>query len=77
MSGTGTQYELPRLGEILGDASPEEIEAYLGVIRQCRPGAVVTYPDGSRYKIAWKPYRHYTCEASGTRWRCIKGRPLH
>ncbi len=76
MNRTGTHYELPGLPPIGLDTSDEDVAAQLGILRQCRPGAVVTYPDGTRYKVAWKPYRYYTCEASGTRWRVMKVRPL-
>jgi hypothetical protein len=53
-------------------ATHDERVAYLDAIAKCKPGAVVTFPDGNRYRVARKSHRSCTCEASGTLWRVMK-----
>jgi hypothetical protein len=38
------------------------------VEKQLKPGATVTYPDGTRYKAPLRPRRSYVCEDTGERW---------
>jgi hypothetical protein len=42
---------------------------------QLKPGAMVVYPDGSRYKVPWKPSRSYTCEDTCETWNVYVLRP--
>lgn len=65
----GTHWELPDIDTL----TPDE---RVSILSQLKPGAVITYPDGTQYKASWKPARYYTCQDSGMLWRVMTARKL-
>lgn len=72
----GTQYVLPHIDATDGETLEERIEKRWQILRQCEPGAIVTYPDGSRYKVPRKADSYYICEDTGEKWRVVKLRKI-
>jgi hypothetical protein len=71
----GNEYELPGF-DAIDVGTDEGIEAFREIVRQVKPGAVVTYPDGSRYRVARKPHRFVTCVDTGRTYRVMKLKKL-
>ena len=76
----GTQYELPDLPDFDVDGTDEDfkavVEARTKIYRQVKPGAVVTYPDGSRYRVSRGIHEFYTCPDTGRTYRVMKLKKL-